>query len=129
MALPSDTDPSARAQHVIETEALRRSDALKTTLLRSVSHDLRSPLTAIVAAASSLIHPELVLDDVDRHELTATILEEAIRLDRLVGSLLDLSRLDAGAITPELGAWPIEGLLVQALDAVQAGTRVQLSPA
>jgi two-component system sensor histidine kinase KdpD len=110
-----------------ETEALRRSDALKTTLLRAMSHDLRSPLTAIMTSASALAEAELLLDDADRRELSETILEEAMRLDRLVSNLLDLSRLDAGAISTELDVCPIDVLLARAMNAVQARRRIDLS--
>jgi His Kinase A (phospho-acceptor) domain len=110
-----------------ETEALRRSDALKTTLLRAMSHDLRSPLTAIMTSASALAEAELLLDDADRRELSEMILEEAMRLDRLVSNLLDLSRLDAGAISTQLDVCPIDVLLAKATDAVEAGRRIDLS--
>jgi two-component system sensor histidine kinase KdpD len=65
---------------------LRRSDARKTAILRAVSHDFRSPLTAILASASALMHTGLSLDEGDRQELVGTIIGEAERLDRLVCS-------------------------------------------
>jgi two-component system, OmpR family, sensor histidine kinase KdpD len=104
-----------------EAEQLRHSDAVKTTLLRAVSHDFRSPLTAILTAAGALAHRGLSLDDADRQELTEAILEEALRLDRLVGDLLDLSRLEAGATASDVGAWPVEDIVMQAIDAVREG--------
>jgi two-component system sensor histidine kinase KdpD len=76
-----------------EAEALKRSDAMKTAVLRAVSHDLRSPLMAILTAAGALSHGELSLDLEDRRELTETILGEAERLARIVRNLLDLSRV------------------------------------
>ncbi|HEY6695190.1 MAG TPA: ATP-binding protein, partial [Solirubrobacteraceae bacterium] len=85
-------------REVVETSALRRSDEIKTAVLRSVSHDLRSPLTAIVAAGEALASP--ALDDADRAELTDAITHESARLTRLVDQLLDLSRLQAGAAEP-----------------------------
>jgi len=121
-------DRERLAREAFEAEALRRSDALKTALLRAVSHDLRSPLMAILTAASALAHGALSLDREDRHELVETILGEAGRLDRLVGNLLDLSRLQAGAAAPEPGSWTIEDVVLQALDAVEAaGERVEVS--
>src|SRR5579862_4842276 len=110
----------------LEAEALRRSDALKTALLRAVSHDLRSPLMAILTSAGALVHGELTLAEEDRKELAETILGEADRLDRLVSNLLDLSRLQAGAALPEPGDWPVDDLVLQALDDVEAGTRVEV---
>jgi two-component system sensor histidine kinase KdpD len=85
-------------REVVETDALRRSDDIKTAVLRSVSHDLRSPLTAIVAAGEALSSP--ALGDADRAELADAIAHESARLTRLVDQLLDLSRLQAGAAEP-----------------------------
>jgi len=114
------------AGEALEAEALRRSDAMKTALLRAVSHDLRSPLMAILTSAGALAHGELSLAAEDRRELAETILGEAERLDRLVSNLLDLSRLQAGAAAPELGDWPVDDLVLQALDGVEAGSRVEV---
>jgi two-component system, OmpR family, sensor histidine kinase KdpD len=100
----------------LEAEALRRSDMLKTALLRSVSHDLRSPLTAILASAGALTNAELTLDETDRAELTHAIRDEAERLDRVVGDLLDLSRLEAGAVESHRELWSADELVAQALD-------------
>ena len=83
---------------VVETAALRRADTVKTALLRAVSHDLRSPLTAISAAGEALGSPSLSKQE--QGELAAVIGEEAERLSRLVDNLLDLSRLEAGAAEP-----------------------------
>jgi two-component system sensor histidine kinase KdpD len=115
----------------LEAEALRRSDALKTALLRAVSHDLRSPLTAILAAAGALANPELSLDAGDRAGLAEAIRAEASRLDRVVGELLDLSRLEAGAVEPHLELWPVDELVSQALEHVGEGAArvvVELDP-
>ena len=114
------------AAEALEAEALRRSDAMKTALLRAVSHDLRSPLMAILTSAGALAHGELSLDPDDRRELAETILGEAERLDRVVSNLLDLSRLQAGAAVPEPGDWPVDDLVLQALDGVESGSRVEV---
>ena len=82
----------------VEASALRRTDVLKTALLRAVSHDLRSPLTAIRAAAEPLRKGSL--DDEARAEMASVVIEEAERLSRLIDNLLDLSRLEAGAAEP-----------------------------
>jgi two-component system, OmpR family, sensor histidine kinase KdpD len=121
LAEAREREASARAAAELEAEALRRSDALKTVLLHAVSHDLRSPLTAIVAAASSLSNPQVSLDDLDRAELVETIRTEAERLDRLVGNLLDLSRLRSGVAHPHPELWPIDDLVARALE--QLGDR------
>jgi two-component system sensor histidine kinase KdpD len=109
----------------LETEALRQSDALKTALLRSVSHDLRSPLTAILASAGALANANLQLDADDRNELALAIREEAERLDHVVGDLLDLSRLQAGAVEPHRELWAADELVAQALDG-RARVQVEL---
>ena len=102
----------------LEAETLRQSDSLKTALLRAVSHDLRSPLTAIIAGAGALANPELQLDAADRESLISTIREEAQRLDRVVGNLLDLSRLQAGVTERNPELWSVDELVGQAIDAV-----------
>jgi two-component system sensor histidine kinase KdpD len=89
---------AARAR---EAEVARRSDAMKTALLRTVSHDLRTPLASIKASVSGLRQPGAEYSEEDRAELLAAIEEEADRLSRLVSDLLDASRLEAGAMTPD----------------------------
>jgi two-component system sensor histidine kinase KdpD len=116
--LALSADRRALEAEALEAEALRRSDALKTALLRTVSHDLRSPLTAILAAAGALANPELQLDDADRAVLADAIREEATRLDRVVRDLLDLSRLEAGSAEPHRELWPVDELVAQALESV-----------
>jgi len=103
-------------QSALEAEALRQSDAIKTTLLRAVSHDLRSPLTAIAAAAGGLEHPGLELDANDRAELVEAIVTETARLEHMVADLLDLSRLQAGAVSPVRELWSVDELVGAALD-------------
>ena len=116
-------DQERLAREALEAEALRRSDALKTALLRTVSHDLRSPLMTILTSASALSRPELSLGEADRAELLAGILSEAQRLDRLVSNLLDLSRLQAGAATPAPEVWAADSLVVQALSSLGESRR------
>jgi two-component system, OmpR family, sensor histidine kinase KdpD len=111
-------DRERLAAEALEAEALRRSDAIKTAVLRSVSHDLRSPLMAILTSAGALARRDFDLDQTDRRELVETILGEAERLDRVVGNLLDLSRLQAGAAQPEPELWTIDDVVVRALDEV-----------
>jgi two-component system sensor histidine kinase KdpD len=111
-------DRERLAREALDAEALRRSDAVKTAVLRAVSHDLRSPLMAILTSAGALARQDFSLDREDRRELSETILAEAGRLDRLVGNLLDLSRLQAGAADPELELWAIDDVVVRALDEV-----------
>jgi two-component system, OmpR family, sensor histidine kinase KdpD len=107
-----------RRSEAIEAEALRRSDAAKTAVLRSVSHDLRSPITAIMAASEILEGAGGALSAADRDELVASIQQQARRLDRLVSNLLELSRLEAGAAEPEAELWTIDGLVARALEVI-----------
>ena len=106
------------AEKTVEAEALRRSDAAKTALLRSVSHDLRSPLTAIKAATEGLESTSARIGDAERAELLAAIRLEAERLDRLVANLLDLSRLEVGAVNTNPELWSVDELVGRALDAL-----------
>ncbi|OJU84876.1 MAG: hypothetical protein BGO11_12315 [Solirubrobacterales bacterium 70-9] len=97
----------------IEAEAVRRSDELKTSLLRAVSHDLRTPLTAIIAAGAALDSPSVTGEE--RRELSDAVVEEGQRLSRLVENLLDVSRLESGKAEPHRE--PID--LVDLLDAAR----------
>lgn len=114
---------------VIETKALRRSNVVKTTLLRTVSHDLRSPLTAITTAAGGLSSD--TLSDAQRKELSSIIATESERLSRLVDNLLDLSRLQAGSADPRPDWCAIDEVVNAALESVPAppgGYDVELDP-
>jgi two-component system, OmpR family, sensor histidine kinase KdpD len=102
----------------VDAETLRRSDSIKTAVLRAVSHDLRSPLTAIRAAGEGLERADLSLDDRERSELVEMITGEAARLERLVTNLLDLSRLEAGAASPRPELWTADDLIGRALETV-----------
>jgi two-component system, OmpR family, sensor histidine kinase KdpD len=82
--------------------ALQETDRLRTALLNSVSHDLRTPLASIKASASSLLDREVRWSDAERDEFLATINTETDRLTRLVHNLLDMSRIEAGALDPNL---------------------------
>jgi two-component system sensor histidine kinase KdpD len=93
----------------VETEALRRSDEIKTALLRAVSHDLRTPLTSVVAAGHAL--GAGTLTESERGELSDAVVSQATRLAGLVDKLLDLSRLQAGAADPRTDWVSVEDLL------------------
>ena len=82
----------------------------------------------ILTSASALAQGDLALDEADRADLLATVLDEAHRLDRLVGNLLDLSRLQAGAARPELELAAVDDLVIEALDELGAdGARVEVT--
>jgi K+-sensing histidine kinase KdpD len=103
---------------VSQLAAFRRSDAVKTAVLRSVSHDLRSPITAIMTATDVLEDSGEALSAEERAELHAAIRLQIRRLDRSVGNLLDLSRLEAGAALPVRELWTVDGLFARALEAI-----------
>jgi two-component system, OmpR family, sensor histidine kinase KdpD len=105
-----------RRSEAIEAEALRRSDTVKTAVLRSVSHDLRSPITAIMTTSELLAGSGDALSAAERDELLASIRLQVRRLDRLVSNLLDLSRLEAGAARPLPELWTVDGLVARALE-------------
>jgi two-component system sensor histidine kinase KdpD len=79
-------------------EGLAEANALRTALLAAVSHDLRTPLASIKAAATSLLQPDVEWSADARREFLETIDEEADRLNTLVGNLLDMSRLQTGSV-------------------------------
>jgi two-component system, OmpR family, sensor histidine kinase KdpD len=103
---------------VVETAALRRADTVKTALLRAVSHDLRTPLTAITAAGEAIASPTISSEE--RADMAAVIQEEARRLSRLVDNLLDLSRLEAGAAEPRREWTSVEELIRAAVGELAA---------
>ncbi len=106
----------------IEAEALRRSDELKTSLLRSVSHDLRTPLTSIIAAGAALDSPSATA--AERHELSEAVVEQGQRLSRLVENLLDVSRLESGKAEPRREPVDLPGLLEAARHSIGANGEV-----
>lgn len=103
---------------VVENAALRRADVVKTALLRAVSHDLRSPLTAISTASDAIASP--TLSEQERLEMASIIQQEAGRLSRLVDNLLDLSRLEAGVAEPQAQWTAVDELIHGALQEIGA---------
>jgi two-component system sensor histidine kinase KdpD len=124
LAAAIDRDELMRA--TVETEALRRSDEIKTALLRTVSHDLRTPITAIRAAAEALASG--TIEESDRADLRGAIVDDSDRLAGLVDNLLDLSRLRTGTAEPATDWCSIEEVIEAALDDLAIDRdRVQLS--
>jgi two-component system sensor histidine kinase KdpD len=87
------------AERAAETETARRAEAARTAILHAISHDLRSPLTAITTAASAL--RSAAVSESERGELIDVIDGEGMRLAKLVDDLLDLSKIQAGAVLPQ----------------------------
>jgi two-component system sensor histidine kinase KdpD len=114
--LGAAVERDALQREVVETNALRRSDVLKTALLRAVSHDLRSPLTAILTAAGALDSASLSSEE--RAELVADIGGEAARLSHLVDNLLDMSRLEGRVAEPRVEWSSVEEVILAAIDEI-----------
>ena len=94
-----------------EAAALRRSEEVKSAVLHSVTHDLRTPLAMIKASAGNLRQREVDWTDDERDGFAMSIERNVDRLDVIVGNLLDLSRIDAGMIHPERQYYPLGALL------------------
>jgi two-component system sensor histidine kinase KdpD len=109
---------------VVETAALRRSDDLKTAILRSVSHDLRSPLTAMMSLGEAL--GSAALEPGERMELSRAVVDEGARLERLISKLLDLSRLQSGEAAPRPEWVDLDDVLAVAREHVTRGELVHL---
>ena len=108
----------------VETEGLRRSEAVKTAVLRAVSHDLRSPVTAMIAAGSAVREPGLAA--AERDELGRLVEEEGARLSRLIDDLLDLSKLEAHTLAPRLAECSLEEVIDAALASQPLGAAIDV---
>jgi len=102
-----------RAERAAETDRLRQA------LLTSISHDLRTPLASVLGAASTLRDLESALPADAKAELLATIIEESERLNRFIANLLDMTRLEAGAVAPNLSAQDVAETVDTALRRTQ----------
>lgn len=102
--------------------ALAQGDALRTSILRAVSHDLRTPLASIKASVTSLLGREVTWSPDDVEHFHHTIDAEADRLDRLVDNLLDMSRLQAGAVHLQLGPVALDDIVGSALASLSPDT-------
>ena len=103
-------------EQAAQAEVLERTESTRTALLAAVSHDLRTPLAVIRTAVDGLGSPDVELDREDRDVLTATIADSTYRLERLIGNLLDLSRLQTGAVRPVLRAASLEEVVPIAVE-------------
>ena len=112
------TNLAAEAQ---AAELQAETERMRSALLASVSHDLRTPLAAIGGASSTLLRGEGSLPDASRRELLQSINEEAERLNRFIANLLDMTRLEAGAITVRKEWQPVEEVIGAALGQLDAG--------
>ena len=98
---------------------LQRTDELRAALLSSVSHDLRTPLASIKAAASTLLQEDVQWDEETKRSFARSIEREADRLNRLVSNLLDMSRIEDGALKPEKELYMLPELIQDVLGRLQ----------
>jgi two-component system sensor histidine kinase KdpD len=112
------------AEQAAETEAGRRADVAKTAVLHAISHDLRSPLTAIVTAGAAL--RAAAVTDVERDELVDVIELESARLAKLVDDLLDLSRIESGAVAPQADWCDLRDVVASAVGQVHGDDRIRI---
>jgi two-component system sensor histidine kinase KdpD len=106
------------AADAADAEALRRSDRLRSALLNSVSHDLRTPLATVLGSATTLLEYGDALDAAVRLDLLTSIREEAERLNRYVGNLLDMTRLEGGGLNIRTDWVDVRDVLGTALDRI-----------
>jgi len=105
-----------------QAEVLRQANELKTALLNAVSHDMRTPLASIKASAGSLLQRDVIWTDADRDEFAEAIEQQADRLDRIVANLLDLSRMEAGSLKPQLALHDVGALVEDVLERLRQQT-------
>ncbi|HEY1809610.1 MAG TPA: ATP-binding protein [Acidobacteriaceae bacterium] len=103
-------------------EASRQSERLRSALLDSITHDLRTPLTAIRAAATTLVS-EPRLPEAERAELTTVVEEESARLDRLIGQAVEMAQLDAATLQIRAEPQDVRELLETAMDEMRSQLR------
>jgi two-component system sensor histidine kinase KdpD len=115
------------AAQAAEADRLAAGNSMRTALLAAVSHDLRTPLAGIKAASSALRTGGLQLTADDREELVATVDESADRLTALVDNLLDMSRLQAGAVSPALVPADLPAAVHRALDWLEPADRARVT--
>ena len=113
------------AEQAAETEAVKRAETARTAILHAISHDLRSPLTAITTAASAL--RAAAISTVERSELIDVIDVEGMRLAKLVDDLLDLSKIEAGAVVPRADWCDLHDVVVSAAAHVRPARRIEFA--
>jgi two-component system, OmpR family, sensor histidine kinase KdpD len=104
------------ARDVDRARLVAETDRLRTALLTSISHDLRTPLASILGSATSLKTQPEALDETAKREMISTIQEEAERLNRFIGNLLDMTRLESGAIVPRSSMADLSEIVGSALE-------------
>ena len=117
----------ARDLHLARLQV--ETDRLRSALLTSISHDLRTPLASILGSATSLRSQDAILDPPTKQSLLGTIIEESDRLNRFIGNLLDMTRLESGALKPRTGLNEVSdviGSTLQRAQGILAGHRIKV---
>lgn len=117
IALALEREALAESEKAARVEA--EAERLRSSLLASVSHDLRTPLAVIEGASSALLQDGAVSDPAARREMLASVHEQAVRLSRLIRNLLDMTRLESGSLQPQRDWHPVDELVGSALRQVE----------
>src|SRR5690606_13764297 len=104
------------SDEIAAARLMAESETLRSALLSSISHDFRTPLASIMGSASSLIHYGSQFSEEAKIDLLETIGEEAERLNRFIGNILDMTRLESGALAPKRQWIDVEDLISTTLD-------------
>lgn len=104
------------AEQARQAQLLQATEKFQTALLNSISHDLRTPLVSITGALSSLSEDGIELDEETKQSLLDTAREEAERMNQLVGNLLDMARIDSGAINIRSEPFEVQDVVGSALE-------------
>jgi two-component system sensor histidine kinase KdpD len=130
--LAIDLEQELLREEANRAEILRRTDELRNALLSSISHDLRTPLAAIKASGESLLQDDVPWSSEDRRGFAGAIVRESDRLNRLVSNLLDMSRIEGGALRPQRDWYDLGELVREVVSRIQPvlqGRRVTVSGA
>lgn len=119
-------DRRDETREINEARVLKETETLRAALLSSISHDLGTPLASIIGSASSLLTNTTEFSEADRRDLLETIVEEAQRLHRFVTNLLQITRVEAGVLSPKLEVLDAEDLIETLLE--RAGKRTAQTP-
>ena len=110
------------AREASHAAALREADEMKTALMTSISHDLKTPLAGITASVSSLLDHSVDWTDEDRESFAQTINSQANRLNRVISDILDLNRIEAGVVKPAMADTSARDLLNEAIERTRITT-------
>lgn len=111
-------------QVATEAEILRQTEEVRQAVLAAVSHDLHTPLASIQALAESLSQHTIQWTEDERYSFATTIVQETQRLNRLVENLLDMGRIEAGRLRPDIGWYPLDALMDDVLSHLEGELRV-----